>query len=66
MYGEFPNEARVLRQADVGTQSGSGSVRSTHAAGGAPAFPEAMTPPTMAHVVSTSPPTWAVVQNARS
>ncbi len=51
-------------QTDPGTQSGRGSVRSTHSAGGAPAFPEAITPPTMAQVVSTSPPTWAVVQNA--
>lgn len=44
------------------THSGSSSVASSHAAGGDPAFPEATTPPTMAHVVSTSPPTWEVTQ----
>lgn len=46
----------------AGTHSGSSSVASSHAAGGDPAFPEATTPPTMAHVVSTSPPTWEVTQ----
>ncbi len=54
------------RQAPVGTQSGRASVRSAHSAGGVPALPAASTPPTIAQVVSTSPPTWAVVQNAVS
>lgn len=48
------------------TQPGIASVCSTHEAGGAPALPAAITPPTMAQVVSTSPPTCAVVQNACS
>ena len=52
--------------ASPGSQPGSGSVRSSQAPGGAPALPEAITPPTIAQVVSTSPPTWAVVQNAHS
>lgn len=71
-YGEFPMRTKSSGgceswpQTDRGTQSGSGSVRSIQSAGGVPAFTEATTPPTMAHVVSTSPPTWAVVQNARS
>ncbi|MEY9994834.1 hypothetical protein ABIE67_006866 [Streptomyces sp. V4I8] len=56
----------ALHYADVGTHFGNASVRSTHATGAAPAFPEPITPPTMAHVVSTSPPTCAVVQKARS
>lgn len=51
---------------DPGTQSGSASVFSTHSAGVAPAFPDPITPPTMAQVVSTSPPTCAVVQKAFS
>lgn len=53
-------------QAGPGTQPGRPSVRSTHAAGGVPALPEESTPPTMAQVVSMSPPTRAVVQKARS
>lgn len=54
------------RQRPVGTQSGRASARCTHSAGGVPALPEASTPPTIAQVVSTSPPTWAVVQKAAS
>lgn len=50
--------------ADAGTHSGNASTCSTQAPGGVPAFPEARIPPTMAQVVSTSPPTCAVVQNA--
>lgn len=57
---------RRRHYADVGIHSGNASVRSAHSAGTAPAFPEPITPPTMAHVVSTSPPTCAVVQKARS
>lgn len=65
---ELPGRAAEPRYADVGvdTHSGRASVRSTHSAGTDPAFPEPITPPTMAHVVSTSPPTCAVVQKARS
>lgn len=75
-HGESPQAARKpaeaagrkapdgSRQPPVGTQSGSASVCRTHSAGGAPALPAASTPPTIAQVVSTSPPTWAVVQNA--
>jgi hypothetical protein len=60
-----PNSTPVV-YADGGIQSGSPSVRRSHSAGGAPAFPAASTPPTMAQVVSTSPPTCAVAQNACS
>lgn len=59
-----PFGAYAPSSADI--QSGRASVRSTHSAGGAPAFPAASTPPTMAQFVSTSPPTCAVVQKARS
>lgn len=57
---------RPRPQAAVRIQSGRGSTRSAHSAGGAPALSAATTPPTIAQVVSTSPPTCAVVQNARS
>lgn len=63
---EESDPSAALRYADIGTQFGNASVCSTHAAGAAPALPEPITPPTMAHVVSTSPPTCAVVQKARS
>lgn len=52
--------------APAGAHDGSVSVRSSHACGGAPAFPAASTPPTMAQFVSTSPPAWAVAQKASS
>lgn len=52
--------------ARAGSQAGRSSVRASHSAGGAPACAAATTPPTMAQVVSTSPPAWAVVQKARS
>lgn len=50
-------QAVALRYDDVGIHIGNASVRSTHSTGADPAFPEPITPPTMAHVVSTSPPT---------
>lgn len=70
-HGEFPAgtecfQVPYARQSPVGTQSGSASERSAHLAGGVPALPEASTPPTIAQVVSTSPPTPAVVQKAAS
>lgn len=39
-----------------GSQSGSSSVCADQSAGGAPALPAATMPPTIAQVVSTSPP----------
>jgi hypothetical protein len=53
--------AEVQRRSGVqfpcsGTHTGSSSVRSSQAAGGRPASPEATTPQAMAQVVSTSPP----------
>ncbi len=50
----------------AGIHPGNGSVRCSHVGGGAPAFPAASTPPTMAQFVSTSPPAWAVAQKASS
>ncbi len=48
------------------SQAGGSSVCVSQAGGGAPPPPDATMPPTMAHVVSTSPPAWAVTQNASS
>lgn len=64
--GRGSTPARYRCQSGTGSQPGSSSVRSRHAAGGVPDSPAAITPPTTAQVVSTSPPAWAVVQNARS
>jgi hypothetical protein len=58
------SNGKGLRHTAAVTHGGTGSVRATHSKGGVPALPDAITPPTMAQVVSTSPPTCAVVQNA--
>ncbi len=50
----------------LGIQDGRSSVPASHPSGGAPSGPAATMPPTIAHVVSTSPPARAVVQNACS
>ncbi len=57
---------RPAAYAPARTHPGRLSVRSTHSLGGAPALPAAITPPTMAQVVSMSPPTWAVDQKPSS
>lgn len=71
LRGELGAGVRSLRvlwvqRAAVGAQAGRGSAPSSQARGGAPPGPAATIPPTMAQVVSMSPPAWTVDQKAVS